>query len=644
MKVVAWTPEMAKSTVRRRFEAAKKYRQQFENQWQYNYQILNNSKSYQFTQLMSGIGSSNTLAEGDQDQTDSDIGTNYAFKFIRFLHSQMSSNPPSVAARAATTDPDDRRRADAADRIIRHGIKQYDINELVDQTTLKTLTYGIGWLKLIWNPDKGEESQYNEETRELTMSGDIDMYSPDILNIWMDPDCKVMKDIRYIIERKIMTQEEAIFLYPENAEAIKALATSKRKTEFWESKDEEFSAEPQVEIYEYYEKAAPVNGMAGRFVRFLSDYTLLGHPTKNPHFAGGLPFYGLTYVDVPDQVYGKSVVEYVADLQDMLNRIDSAIVDNVQAHGVIRMLVPDEADISEGKVSTSAWDWIKYSGNKPPTYMPAPAVMPDMWQARNQMQNAIQELFGINDSQLGIQRREQSAVSQQTAIEQGTMIHRRLFKKYAMMTESLFKNYLGLIQENWNDRRTIMVLGKENAFETKEFKGADIASGYDLVVDYGQALPLDPNLRRESIMLLTPTLKEAGMSAKQILQYLKINDLEGLQDRPQLSANRQREIFEEMIAMLEKGIPPEEAYIAPVELEDHAARLDFAYTYVETVDFKYLPDVAKDIIRMHIKEREQLLGQGANPLPAPNPNVVPLGLPGVQPIGQPDVLTNAGIA
>lgn len=643
MKIIPWTPDVAKTTIKRRFEAAKKHRQQFEEQWQYNYQVINNKGSNQFAQLLAGLNSSAIVVEGDQDQTDSDIGTNYAFKYIRFLHSQMSANPPSVAARAATTDPDDRRRADAADRIIRHGIKHYDINEIVDQTTLKTLIYGTSWLKLLWNKDKGEESQFNEETKELIMSGDIDLYCPDITNIWIDPDCKVLKDVRYVFERKIMTQEEALFLYPKSEDAIKSVAANKQKSEFWGSKNEEEAAEPQIEIYEYYEKAAPVNGMSGRFVRFLSDYTLLEPPTKNPHFAGLLPYHGLTYIDVPDQVFGKSVVEYVADLQDMLNRIDSSIVDNVQAHGVIRLLVPDDAEINEGKISSTAWDWIRYSGNKVPTYMPAPAVMPDMWSARNQMQTSIQELFGINDSQLGIQKREQSAVSQQTAIEQGTLIHRRLFKKYAMMIEAMFKSYLGLIQEHWNEKRTIMVLGKENAFETREFKGADIASGYDLSVDYGQSLPLDPNLRRESIMLMSTTLKEAGMSAKQILQYLKINDLEGLQDRPQLSANRQREVFEEMIAMLNQGVPPEDAYLPPEELEDHAARLEFAYTYLETVDFKYLSDVAKDIIRMHVKEREQLLAKAANPLPAPNPNILPVGMPGVEGSMAPNILSTAGV-
>lgn len=629
MKVVSWSPEQAREILRRRLESAQKHRKLFETQWKANYQLINNANSAQVGQL--NISFDNLLEVGgsEDDQSSSSIGTNYAFKYLRFLHSQMSANPPASTARAASTDPDDRRRADAADRILRHGLQAYQKQEVMDQCTLKTLTFGIGWLKQIWNPDKGEVSQFDPATNEITMTGDIEIYSPDIGDVWIDPDARVWKDVRYAFERKMLSKEEAIFLYPEHKEAIETMLEDEQRN----SKNLAYSSprqneEQQVEIFEYHEKANPINGMAGRFVRFLKDYTLLGPVKKNPMPQGTIPFYPLTYLDLPDQVYAKSVVEYVADLQDMLNRMDSSIVDNVQAHGVIRMLVPDTADIEDEALSDSTWDWVKYSGTREPKPMAAPQLMPDLWQARNTMQMGIQELFGINDSQLGIQKREQSAVSQQTAIEQGTMIHRRLFKKYAMMVEAMDRDYLALIQKHWNEPRTIRVLGKENAFEVKDFKGSDIASGFDLEVDYGRALPLDPNLRRESILLLTPMLKEAGLSSKQILQYLKLNDLQGVQDRLELAANRQREIFETMIAKISQGIPAEEAYIAPEELEEHAGRLEFAYTFIETVEFKYLPEITKDLIRMHVREREGMMATAAAPAPA-NPAVLPAGMPGV---------------
>jgi hypothetical protein len=183
-----------------------------------------------------------------------------------------------------------------------------------------------------------------------------------------------------------------------------------------------------------------------------------------------------------------------------------------------------------------------------------------------------------------------------------------------------------------------MVLGREKAFEAADFKGADVAGGFDLIVEYGTSLPLDPNLRRESIMLMTPMLKEAGMSAKQIIQYMKLNELEGIHDRLELASDRQREIFEEMVAKINKGVPPEDAYIAPEELEEHAGRLEYAYSYLESVEFKYLPEMSKELVRLHVKEREEIMAKAAAPAPAPDTSIVPAGLPDIN-----NPLEDAGI-
>ncbi len=357
----------------------------------------------------------------------------------------------------------------------------------------------------------------------------------------------------------------------------------------------------------------------------------------------------MTYVDVPKQLYGKSTIEYCIPLQDMLNKVDSSAVDAIQAHNVVRMVLTDNADVDDEKISNSSWDWVTVKGgmqNKPSFVNPA-QLMSETWMVRNNAAMGIQDLFGINDSQLGVQKREQSAVSQQTAIEQGTLIHRRLFKKYERLTYNVYQNVLELVQKHWTLPQTVTIVGKENAFESKEFMGADIARGYDLKCEYGTSLPLDPNLRREALMLLKPTILEAGMSSKQFLQYLKLNDMEGIFDIMELSAERQREVFEEMIAKLEEKMPPEEAYIAPESGEEHKGRLDYAYTYVETTDFKYLPKIAKELIRQHITERETMLAadiakKNASPAPEMPAAADIAGMPGTEGAINPSIGRKAG--
>jgi hypothetical protein len=519
-------------------------------------------------------------------------------------------------------------------------MRDLDMQEVVDQMSLNTLQYGTGYTKIIWDKESGDIVDFNEETMEVDMSGDFHTYAPNTEDVWLDSEAKRKQDIRYTFERVIMPVDEACFKYPEHAAMLKEQASNQNSSwlnRFWNNTSKE-AGEDKIAIYEYWEKAAPVNGMAGRWAIFLEDYNIIQHG-KNPHYKHGIPHHVFTYIDVPGQVYGKSVVEYVSRLQEMLNRLDSSVLDAIQAHGIVRMVLPAGAEIEDEAISNSNWDYLKISGNIPPHFINPPQLMPDIWRHREQIVLAIQELYGVNDSMLGIQRREQSAISQQTAIESGTMMHRRLFKKYSMVVEGIYKDFLGLVRENWDEPRTILVLGKEKAFEAADLKGADIAGGFDIVVEYGTSLPLDPNMRRESIMLLMPVLKEAGMSEKQILKLMKLNDLEGMYDRMEMAGDRQREIFEEMIAKAAEGFPE---YIAPADLEDHAARLEYAYDFLETSEFKYLPIEAKDLIRKHVKEREQLAADQATPDQDAGGGRVamPAGMPGVGGAQAPEMATS----
>ncbi len=634
-RVKSLTPDEFKRVLMRRFEGAKKFRGLLESIWKTNANIVMNDKGAVRDQFNLTFDNVIELESGEVDTGASEVGLNITFKHLRFFHSQLAANPPSVVARPTSSDPGDQRKADAADRLCRHAMKDQNYQEKVDRMSLSMLMYGTGYLKQVWDPDLGDTYDFNEETSDITMDGDICAYSPAITDIWLDPDVNTWDKAKYVIERHKMSLEDAVFKWPEFERALEGASQGSEehlKQSIFSNKSED--VEPMVDVFEYYEKGLPVNGMAGRHVYFLEDYTLLGDLTKNPHYQRKLPYHIFTYIDVPDMIYGKSVVEYVSTPQDMLNRLNSSILDNIQAHGVIRFMIPDNADLEDEAISNSSWDWIKYSGTQAPHYAPAPQMMTDIWKFKDSMELYIQDAFGINDSMLGIQRREQSAVSQQTSIESGTMIHRRLWKKYNMAIESIYKDYLGLVKENWDTPRIVLVMGKNKAFEAAELKGADISGGFDLDVDYGVSLPIDPNMRREAIMLLTPLFKEAGMSAKSILQKMKLNDLEGIQDVLELARDRQREDFDEMIANYREGTP---IYIEPREIQEHQGRLDYSYEYVETGEFKYLEEPLQELIYRNIRDREAMLQSQLQPAEGPDTSVAAAGMPGVEGALAPEV-------
>jgi hypothetical protein len=220
----------------------------------------------------------------------------------------------------------------------------------------------------------------------------------------------------------------------------------------------------------------------------------------------------------------------------------------------------------------------------------------------------------------GQMQRETSGFSLQYATNQGNLIRRRLFNKYVTFVENIYKAYLNLIRKHWDETHIIYVLGKEKAFEAISIKGADIDGGYDLVCEYGASLSLDPTTRREEILTMQPLFEKAGIPTKTILSLLKLNELEEVYDILQLSEERQREIFEEMIS---SG-----RYIAPEEMQEHKGMLDYCYYYVMTAEFKYLPPEKQALILQHIKAREQMAASSTMPQAPGTPGPVPQGLPG----------------
>ena len=94
-----------------------------------------------------------------------------------------------------------------------------------------------------------------------------------------------------------------------------------------------------------------------------------------------------------------------------------------------------------------------------------------------------------------------------------------------------------------------------------------------------------------------------------------------------------------MIAKDDPDGTEQSEYIGPRKsgIQEHEGMLKYAYDYVMTSEFKYLPESTKLLIERHITEREELAAAGAAPAPAAaGPTEIP-GSPGVSGAITPDV-------
>lgn len=649
MKLWTWTPQVAKKVLAERLRECIEDRKNREARWHRNERTAFETDG-------------NPMADGDLSisietdlvpaGSDSAVGTNYVFKNIRFLQAQMSANPPQVAFRPSSSDPEDRKAAEAANRISQWGLRAYKMHEIADQRNLNTLIYGTGFTKETWDPHAGKLLKVDEDSGEMLAEGDFRIEVPNVWNIYLDTDATNKEEIKYVFEKIFIPWEEALNRWPDQKDLLK----KNRKTKESMSSDKYRSSMLKktlydvVELYEYWEKGLPTNGYLGRYAVHTIDGDLLDLTTNperyreisptykemqerikektQPVAKAKLPYSILTDIDEPGSPWGRSTIEFASVLQENLNRLDSTILEAVQAHGVPRLILPEGAEIQDGSISNSPWDIVKITGTQPPHFMEPMPLPPAVTQLRESFRTGIDDEMGMNESMFGQQSREQSGFAQQYAVNQGNMIRQRLFNKFVMVTEETVKNMIVMVANRWSTKRTIQVLGKENALETSAFKGADIAHGYDVVGEFGNQLSLDPTTRRGELMNMMPLLEKAQMDPSTILSMMKIGDTSMAVDMVALAETRMLEYFEKIIAT--------RSQVEPREKEDHEKMLAYAGKFVMMRAYQDLDDQLKDLIDEHIDMRQQLVAAppapGGEAAPAPG---APPGAPGAPPEGMP---------
>lgn len=674
VQVITWDTGKTKDEVRKRFRNASEARSQHEDRWRNNERTVYSTTSPQSLQT-NALENDFQLGLTSIDSSEADVNVSYTFKNFRFIHAQMSANPPSVAMRPTSSDQDDHRKADAADRISRWALRQYRLQEKQDQMNLHCLLYGTGVMKTVWDSTRGDILEFNPDTNEMKLEGDISICIPFIWNIYLDPDAKSMDEVKWIFERIYMDYEEACNRWPDKQDFLKQARVDRNQSFGSGTRGKESALQDNhyncVELLEYWETGLPTNGYLGRYCITTIDGEVIEAVRPSPfrfRRAGAvsrieakdiaddmkekmtanlpeqaqLPYHILTDIDIPNMVWGRSAVEYAAGLQDNLSRLDSARLDNIQAAGANKLILPEGSEIADESLSNTPWDVVRITGTQPPFWQSPAQMMPEMTAERQTYIQGIDAVMGMNDAMQGIQSREQSGASMQIATNQGNMIRRRLFNKYVMCVESEYRAILNLIRKHWTVNRTIHVLGKEKALQAIDIKGADIDGGYDIIGEYGVTLSLDPITRREEILTLQPLFEKAGVPARTSMKMLKLNEIEGMFDELELADSRQKEIFDYMIGT--------GSYVAPKKYRDHVNMIAWAMRYFMTQEFNALDEEIQALCERHTEERANLAAmessggatggvagaapeqspgpipsQPAGPVPAPSTGPVPQG-------------------
>ena len=350
--------------------------------------------------------------------------------------------------------------------------------------------------------------------------------------------------------------------------------------------------------------------------------------------------------------YGDSIIVDLIPLQKEYNRTKSQMIEIKNMMGKPKFLYA-KGSLNIRQVNTEAGQGIPYTaGYEKPEVMPGVEVPVSMGAELDRLIQDFDDISGQHEISRG--GTPNSAISSGTAIaflqEQDDLKLNYQVSSIEKAMERLGTQTLLFISTKWTTERIIRVTGKDNAFESMEWKGSSLRGNHDVKVQTGSALPfsraaktaqitefmqngwLEPSVGMDMLNMgsFDKALNEMLIDKRQVqrenLKMSKIPDEELAQAlNPPQPEEGEEGIDEEGQPMGAQGEPfqPE----LPVDVnsyDNHEAHIMGHNNYRKTQDFELLSDDKKRLFELHVQKHQMAL-QGApmegeqGPLPSAQP-------------------------
>jgi hypothetical protein len=286
-----------------------------------------------------------------------------------------------------------------------------------------------------------------------------------------------------------------------------------------------------------------------------------------------LPYSIVTDIDIPDNVMGMSRIIYAYQVQMCINNLITMVMNNASLFGTAKYLSPEGSlsDDMENDPSVIG-TFNPASGGKPEFFRPV-NVTPDVWKGYDILKQFINNIYGMNEFSQGQIPRELSSYAVQLALEMDDKYRIRLFNKKKLFLKNIYEILLSVTSEYMTESRRLHVSGVEAFQDDEFFKSSMIVGDYDLCVEYGAYIPVDPAARKQQILefIKSGFFEKAGGDMKKAGALLIDGSMIDVRDTLGQSRRRQQ-------AEITKLIKGEKVNVEPWDKdEDHAAEIeDFA--------------------------------------------------------------------
>jgi hypothetical protein len=550
---------------------------------------------------------------GDRSIRNPKVVVNHVYDMVENKTAKMSRFRPNVAVLPQNHDEyDDKVQSKTYKMLLDSRWQEVDIDSYLRETQRSTYVFGESFLKVYWDKEQGDvdpdfldladsegSAKIKTDTGEEveisypTTIGDVsykvlapDRFFPELGKLeWQEVDHGteidyINKEVAKAInpEKQEFIREQPHYLY--DIDAVKEVRNSSDiivKT-FWHRPSK------------FLPKGLKVTFVAEAILK-MEDY---------PYDHGRLPFRRLTDIDVPTELYARSFISQVRQLQRHYNNLASGVARNHGLASAPKWVMP--AGACKISALNNEVTVVEYKGGVPPRLENMNPTHPEVFNYMEKLEVNIQKLAGVH----GISRGTpppgiRAGVALQFLMEQeqerennGVAKRNALIKEVARDTIDLMKQYY-----KPEDGRMIRILGKDNSYMVKSFEKSNKNLKYDVRIQNASSLPESKAARIQSIIDLN--MGFPGLfNNKQVIEMLDLGTDEAFKDKATTAIKAAESENESMLS----GDPVEE----PKPWEDLLAHYDVHLqklqerTFKEEVPSEYQEELVKHlaITEMHM--------------------------------------------
>lgn len=399
-----------------------------------------------------------------------------------------------------------------------------DLDGKLRQGTEFGAVLGEGAVSVLWNKNKGEEILADPATGKTIKAGDVDVKTWTPFDVIQDSNLQSQQHRTWLVLRDWVNRYDLAAEYPDFADDILAIATG---TDYSDTqlltKHHECDLIPTFHLFHDKTPACP----EGRHIYYASDRVIMLDEELD---GDEIPVYRIAARELWGSPYGYSRGFDLLQLQDILDRLISAVVTNQLTFAIQNIMLPKGSNLSwdqlYGGLNVIEYE-AKLGQQSKPEALQLTSTAPETFTFIDKIVQAMGTLAGINDV---IQGNPDLAIKGQASgaalalmITNAIQFNSDFGKAYVRLAEQVGTAIIKQIAKNSRTQRSGSLLTRTNKFINEPYTSDDLRGIIKISVKYGNPLTQTTAGR---LQIADTLFEKQKLNAQEYLNIIETGNLE----------------------------------------------------------------------------------------------------------------------